>query len=274
MKACGALPRPHPPILGIHNIHSTCRDAPHTYLRVRRWISSGTVPFLMVRVSLRFLFSALCLSSGAPLAMEPLDHHNLTSLDVNQPFWDRVYLVSPLVIVGTKDETGALDLAPKHMAFPMGWRNYFGFVCTPRHKTYHNAKHTGVFTVSYPRPSQVVLTSLAAAPRTEQPDGPSTKPSLDQLPTFPAEIVDGVLLEDAYFHLECEVDRIVDDLGENSLLIGTVAAAHAHEDALRVSDTDAQETVHNHPLLAYLPPDRYTVVNDSNAFPFPAGFSK
>ena len=206
--------------------------------------------------------------------MDTLESHDLVSLDVEQPFWDRVHLVAPLVIVGTKDEEGAVDLAPKHMASPMGWRNYFGFVCTPRHKTYRNAKHTGAFTVSYPRPSQVVLTSLAAAPRTEQPDGPATKPSLDQLPTLPAEVVDRVLLADAYLHLECEVETIVDDLGENSLLIGRVAAAHAHKDALRVSDEDAQEAIHDHPLLAYLPPDRYAVINDSNAFPFPAGFEK
>ena len=206
--------------------------------------------------------------------MDTLESHDLVSLDVEQPFWDRVYLVAPLVIVGTKDEEGAVDLAPKHMAAPMGWRNYFGFVCTPRHKTYRNAKRTGVFTVSYPRPSQVVLTSLAAAPRTDPPDGPATKPSLDQLPTLPAEVVDGVLLADAYVHLECEVETIVDDLGDNSLLIGRVAAAHAHEDALRVSDEDAQEAIHDHPLLAYLPPDRYAVINDSNAFPFPAGFEK
>jgi len=66
--------------------------------------------------------------------MDPLESHDLVLLDVEQPFGDRVYLVAPLVIVGTKDEEGAVDLAPKHMASPMGWRNYFSFVCTPRRK--------------------------------------------------------------------------------------------------------------------------------------------
>ena len=206
--------------------------------------------------------------------MESLDSNDVISLDPEQPFWDRFFMVAPLVVIGTRDEEGTYNLAPKHMVTPMGWRNYFGFVCTPRHKTYRNAKRSGVYTVSYPRPSQVVLASLAASPRTETTDGPTTKPSLDQLPMLDAEIVDGVFLEDAYLFLECEVDRIVDDLGENSLLIGQIAAVHVHKDAMRVSEQDKQKTLHENPLLAYVPPDRYATIADTNAFPFPAGFEK
>jgi flavin reductase (DIM6/NTAB) family NADH-FMN oxidoreductase RutF len=206
--------------------------------------------------------------------METIDQNDILSLDPEQPFWDRFFMVAPLVVIGTRDEEGTYNLAPKHMVSPMGWQNYFGFVCTPRHKTYRNAKRTGIYTVSYPRPSQVVMTSLAAAPRTETPDGPGTKPSLDQLPMLKADVVDGRFLKDAYLFLECEVDRIVDDLGENSLLIGKVAAVHVHKDAMRVSDQDKQKTLREHPLLAYVPPDRYAVIKDTNAFPFPAGFEK
>lgn len=206
--------------------------------------------------------------------MDSLKQNDVVSLDVENPFWDRFYMVAPLIVVGSRSEDGTYNLAPKHLASPMSWQAYFGFVCTPAHKTYRNIKRTGAFTVSFPRPSQVVLASLAAAPRTEGPDGPSTKPSLDQLPTVPAEIVDGVFLEDAYLYLECEVDRIVDDLGDNSLLIGRVAAAHAHEDALRISERDDQEALRENPLLAYLPPDRYAAIDEANAFPFPAGFTK
>ena len=217
-------------------------------------------------------------AQNQPLNEERLNRDDVVSFDPEKPFWDRFYMVAPLTVVGTKDEeTQTYDLAPKHMATPMGWRNYFGFVCTPRHKTYRNAKRTGVFTVSFPRPDQLVLTSLAAAPRSDAKqgtDGPGTKPSLDQLPTFPAQIVDGVLLENAYLYLECEVHKIVDNLGENSLLIGCVAAVHAHEDVLRLSERDGQKTIRDHPLLAYLPPDRYATIDSSNAFPFPAGFEK
>lgn len=207
-----------------------------------------------------------------------LSDESIVSLDPEKPFWDRFYMVAPLVVIGTKDEeTGVYDLAPKHMATPMGWRNYYGFVCTPRHKTYRNAKHAGTFTVSFPRPDQLVLASLAASPRSEEgnpSDGPRTKPSLDQLPTMPADVIDGVVLKDAYLYLECEIEQIVDNLGENSLLIGRVAAVHAHRDILRTTEQDEQAAIREHPLLAYLPPDRYATIDDTNAFPFPAGFEK
>ena len=61
----------------------------------------------------------------------------LVRLDTDYPVWEQFYTVSPLVVVGTKDVDG-FDLAPKHMAFPLSWENYFGFVCTPSHRTYQN----------------------------------------------------------------------------------------------------------------------------------------
>ena len=156
----------------------------------------------------------------------------------------------------------------------MGWGNYFGFVCTPRHKTYRNAVRTGVYTVSYPKPSQVVLASLAASPRVGEPQGPRQKPALDQLPMRAAETVDGAFLEDAYLFLECTVETHVDDLGENSLLIGSVEAVHVDQEALRISEGDDAAAIRDNPLLAYLPPDRYATIDETNAFPFPAGFKK
>ena len=89
----------------------------------------------------------------------------LEALDVASPIWDRFFTIAPLVLVGTVEEDGSADFAPKHMAFPLGWANYFGFVCTPRHNTYGNAKRTGAFTVTYPKPADLVMTSLTAAPR-------------------------------------------------------------------------------------------------------------
>ena len=207
--------------------------------------------------------------------MDSLEKHDIVSLSPDEPFWERFYMVAPLVVIGTRDETEeAYNLAPKHMATPMGWADYFGFICTPRHKTYRNAVRHGTYTVSYPKPSQVVLASLAAAPRTGPPDGPRRKPSLDELPTLPATTVDGVFLKDAYLFLECELERRVDELGENSLLIGRVVAVHVDADALRVSEKDGEDVIHDTPLLAYLPPDRYATIDATNAFPFPAGFEK
>ena len=197
-------------------------------------------------------------------------HRNLVTLSEDFPIWERVFTVNPLVIVGTRESDGGYDLAPKHMAFPMGWEDYFGFVCTPRHNTYHNARREGVFTVSYPRPTQIVLASLAASPR----EGDGTKPSVYALPAFPASEVDGVFVEDAYLFLECALDRIVDDFGENSLICGRIVAAHVDEGYLRASDRDDNDLIHVSPLLAYLSPGRYARVAESNSFPFPADFMR
>jgi flavin reductase (DIM6/NTAB) family NADH-FMN oxidoreductase RutF len=194
----------------------------------------------------------------------------LETLDVSQPIWDRFFTVAPLVLVGTMEENGEVDLAPKHMAFPMGWDNYFGFVCTPRHRTLQNAQRAGVFTVSYPRPSQLVLTSLAASPRCEA----DSKPIVSMLKTFPATTVDGVLVEDGYLFFECELERVVDGFGVNSLVTGRIVAAHVHQDALRGIDRDDAELLMQAPMLGYLYPGRFAVIDQTQAFPFPAGMQR
>ncbi len=62
----------------------------------------------------------------------------LVRLDTDEPIWERFYTVFPLVVVGTREADGSDDLAPKHLAIPMSWKNHFGFVCTPSHHTYQN----------------------------------------------------------------------------------------------------------------------------------------
>lgn len=196
---------------------------------------------------------------------------DLVTLDPEASLWERVFVVAPLVVIGTEEADGGLDLAPKHMAVPLGWGPYFGFVCTPRHATYRNAKREGAFTATYVRPSQVVLAALAAAPRA---DGPGAKPVLHSLPTVPASTVRGAFLADGYLFLECEVDRIVDGFGDNSLVAGRIVAARARPDALRLSDGTEAERIADAPLLAYLHPGRYAEVAETQAFPFPAGFTR
>jgi len=195
---------------------------------------------------------------------------NLIAIDVAEPIWDRFFTVAPLVLIGTRDPDGSIDLAPKHMVTPMGWQNYFGFVCTPRHGTYANIKRDGVFTVTYPKPTQWLEASLAAAPRCD--DG--QKPSLGGVETFPASTVDGALVKDGYLFLECEIDRFVDDFGVNSLIVGRIVAAMVDEDSLRASERDDQDLIFNSPLVAYLHPGRFTAIKQSNSFPFPAGMKK
>ncbi len=194
----------------------------------------------------------------------------LVPLDVGSPIWDRFFTVAPLVVVGTREPDGTDDLAPKHMVTAMGWSNHFGFVCTESHSTYRNIQRTREFTVSFPNPDQIVLASLSASPRCED----NTKPALGALPTFPASKVGGVFLESAYLFLECRLDRIIDDFGDNSLITGQIIAAQVNSKALRDPDQDDQEILRQSPLLAYLSPGRYAKIDRSYSFPFPAGFRR
>jgi len=202
--------------------------------------------------------------------MDNEDTQGLVELPVDRPIWDRVFSVAPLVIVGSQEESGQFDLAPKHMAMPLGWENYYCFVCSPRHSTYHNIRRHGFFTVSYPCPSDVLLATLAAAPRCED----LTKPSLLALPTFPARRVEGVLVRDCYFYLECTLHSVLDGFGPNSLILGEVVAAAASKESLRAEERDENEQIFQFPLLAYLSPGRFAEIRQSRSFPFPKGFTR
>jgi len=196
--------------------------------------------------------------------------NNIVDVDTSVPVWDQFFTVAPLVLVGTTEEDGSLDLAPKHMVTPMGWQNYFGFVCTPRHATCGNIERSGVFTVSYPKPSQVLITSLAASPRGKQ----GGKPIVDYLETFPAKHVDGRFIEDGYLFFECRHYKTIDGFGENCLITGEIIAAYADDNFLRHAEADDQETIHDSPLFAYLAPGRFATIDRSNAFPFPESMKK
>lgn len=191
----------------------------------------------------------------------------IASIPVETPVWDRFFTVAPLVIVGTKEGEGH-DLAPKHMAMPLGWDNYFCFVCSPEHATQRNAEETGEFTVSFLRPEQIVEASLAAAPRSEG----GSKPSLSAIATMPARAVDAPLVRDAYLWLECRLERIIEGFGRNTLVIGRVIAASADESAMRASDADDADVIRSDPLLVYLSPGRVARVDESFSFPFHVNF--
>jgi len=196
--------------------------------------------------------------------------NDIVSLDVGAPIWERFFLLAPMVLIGTIEPDGRADLAPKHMVTPMSWENYFGFVCTPRHATYKNIERTGVFTVTYPRPSQILYTSLAASPRCDE----DSKPVLNAFETVPAKTIDGVFVADGYVFFECEAFKIVDGFGVNSLITGKITAAHVHKDALRASELDDQELIHNAPMFAYIHPWRFATVSDTNRFPLPEGMTR
>lgn len=202
--------------------------------------------------------------------MSDSESTHLIELDISEPIWESFFTVFPLVIVGSREADGRDDLAPKHLAIPMSWQNHFGFVCTPRHNTYQNIQRDKEFAVTYMRPSQTVLASLAASPRCD--DG--SKPIIEAMPTFAAQSVKASFIQDGYLFLECELEQIVDNLGDNSLIIGRIVSARVAEDALRTSDRDDEDLVYTAPLLAYLYPGRFAEIKNSNKLPFPAGFKR
>ena len=202
--------------------------------------------------------------------MSSPDEGKMVELNLEQPVWNRVFTVAPLIVVGTK-EGEEYNLAPKHMATPLGWDNLFGFVCTPSHGTYQNVKAEGAFTVSFPPPDQVVITSLTAQPRCGEE---ASTPGLESLPTAPAEKVDGIVVSDAYLVFECELERVVEDFGSWSLIAGTIVAARARRESLRTSELNDQRIFERAPLLAYLSPGRYAEIRETREFPFPAGFKR
>ena len=196
--------------------------------------------------------------------------NHLEDLDVSRPIWDQFFIVAPLVLVGTREADGSDDLAPKHMVTPMGWQNYFGFVCTPRHGTYQNIKRDGVFAVTYPRPTQWLETSLTASPRCED----DSKPQLHLMQTSRSGTVDCPIVADGYLYLECELDRFVDGFGVNSLIVGKIVAAEIDPAFLRADDRDDQDLIGEAPLLAYVSPGRFASIENTLAFPMPKGMKK
>jgi flavin reductase (DIM6/NTAB) family NADH-FMN oxidoreductase RutF len=97
---------------------------------------------------------------------------------------------------------------------------------------------------------------------------------LQSLPTEPATIVDGVFLSGGYVYLECELDRLVDGFGENSLVAGRIVAAHVAFDALRSADRDDQALLAGAPLPVFLYPQRYGTLDRSVTFPYHEGFER
>ncbi len=193
------------------------------------------------------------------------------TLNTSYPIWSHFFTVAPLIVIGTKEDNG-YDMAPKHLAMPVGFDNYFGFVCTTRHGTYQNILKHREFSVSFPLPSQVLLASLSASPRTK---GISKSDQIvSALPTIKASVIDALLVVDSYLHLECKLFKIIDGFEENSIITGKISAASVHPNYLKVSEKDEQEQLNKHPLLAYVAEGRFARISETFNFPFPKDFSR
>lgn len=212
----------------------------------------------------------IIMSQANQTQSHPPGQDGLVELSMQAPIWDRFFTVAPLVLIGTREADGGDDVAPKHMACPMGWQNFFGFVCTPRHATYHNIARDRVFAVTYPKPTQWLETSLTASPRCEG----GGKPSLNLVDTVRAPAVDCPIVRDGYLYLECELERFVDGFGPNSLIVGRIIAARVDQAYLRTAERDDQDVIYNGPLVSYVSPGRFAVIQDTRSFPFPEGMKK
>jgi flavin reductase (DIM6/NTAB) family NADH-FMN oxidoreductase RutF len=197
------------------------------------------------------------------------EREELVELSTQAPIWERFFTVAPLVLVATK-EGDRHNVAPKHLAMPIGWENYFGFVCSPSHATYRNLQSHPEFTVSFPRLDRLVPISMAAGGRLDD----RSKPTLAAVPVFPAGRVDGVLVEGCSLYLECKLERVVDGFGENSIIVGSVVAASASRAALRGHDVDDADLLHELRPLVYLAPGRIAEVCETHAFPLPIGYRR
>jgi len=205
------------------------------------------------------------------VSMNTLILDEFVSLDVTTPIWDQVFTIAPLVIVGTQ-EGDSYDLAPKHMAFPMGFDNFFGFVCTPDHQTYHNAKKFKAFSVSFPTPEQIIVSSLSASKRHEGQS--KSKSVLQALGVARAIHIEAPVIRDAYLYLECSLHKIIDGFGTNSLITGTIEAAYVNKNYHRASEVDEGQQIHDHPLLAYVANGRFAQISETYNFPYPKDFSR
>ena len=97
---------------------------------------------------------------------------------------------------------------------------------------------------------------------------------LEALQMRPAVKVPGVHLAQSYLFFECELDRIVDGFGENSLVVGRIVEAAVAQDSLRTLERDAQDLIHHAPMLAYLQPWRFASIEQTYRFPLPDGFER
>ena len=193
------------------------------------------------------------------------------SLDITEPIWSHFFTVAPLVIIGTKEGVG-YDMAPKHMAIPMGFNNYFGFVCTPDHRTYHNVVNNEEFSVSYLLPKQIIQAAISASPRHDSIS--KSDEIITALPTVNGTHTDTLLMEDSYIHLECKLHKIIDGFDKNSMITGKIISASVHPDYLRVSEKDERDQIASNPLLAYVADGRFASVGETFNFPYPKNFCR
>ena len=136
--------------------------------------------------------------------------------------------MAPLVLVGTRGRTAAMIWLPS--TWPCRWAGEpLRVRLSPQPRDPRNAERTGAFTVSFPRPDTIVEVALAAEP------GGRREAELGGDRRLAGRVVDGVLVDDAHLWLECQLERVIDGFGRNTLIAGRVVAASVAASSLRAS---------------------------------------
>lgn len=202
---------------------------------------------------------------------EKNDFKDFINLNVEGSIWEHFYTVAPLVVIGTKEGDG-FDLAPKHMVTPIGFTDYFGFVCTPRHATYNNIQKEKRFTVSFVKPEQILLSSVAAIPRCAVENFP--KDVTSHIPTVSTEVGENIFVADSYVLLDCNLHLVIDGFDDYSIITGKIKTAMVHKDYKIVSDQGQQSRIYENPLLAYIAQGRFATIKKTMSYPYPKDFQR
>jgi len=187
-------------------------------------------------------------------------------LDLNRFVGRNFFWPEGIVLVTTLSPDGMPNVAPKTQAAPVGRRNFWSFACTPSHHTHKYIEAGGEFVINIPGPELIKNISLAA--RRFALDEDEIRGS--ELTAMPSREVSPPSIAECRVHLECRLHRIVEGLGEDSLIIGRVVAASADSDIIDPSPDSLQR----HPLLVYVYPDHWTMVKEAERFRFPAEYKE
>ena len=145
--------------------------------------------------------------------------------------WRPAPLINQVVLVGTVEETGAFDLAPKTSAFFASTAlPAVGFSCNTTHHTACNISRTGAFVVNVPEASHAAKiwdVFLRASQERLAAAGWHARAG---------DVVAGACWDEAVAQLECTHHATIEIAGEEIVIIGRVVAARLR--ATLVTDVD------------------------------------
>ncbi len=179
-------------------------------------------------------------------------------------FARRFFRPANLVLVTTLSPNGVVNVAPKTQAMPIGRKGYWAFACCARHHTYQNIEHQGEFVINFPGPG--LIERVAQTARDVPPGTDEIKEA--GLTAMEARRVKVPVVAECGVNVECRRHQVIDGYGDESLIVGEVVAVTIDE----VLVDAGVETLHTFPLLVYVYPDHYAVVDRVERFRFPEDY--